>query len=195
MQSLRPSASRTTRSAESGSWLGQAWQGKGIGTLNRIAILTLAFDGLGADEVTTSAWADNLASNAVTRKLGYEPNGEERLDREGRVTVQKRFRMSRQMWDSRGAGPAPPHRSSRASRSSGSGSRSPEPPEHDSRTQQDSADREAPVLLRLLDPAAVLRAGRAVPSPGDDRVDDLRSRRARRRAGSACPRRGSRSTR
>lgn len=102
VQSLEAERFPTTRSAESGSWLGQAWQGKGIGTLNRIAILTLAFDGLGAAEVTTSAWADNVASNAVTRKLGYEPNGEERLDREGRVTVQKRFRMSHAMWDSRG---------------------------------------------------------------------------------------------
>jgi len=103
VQSLTAEHFVTTRSAESGSWLGQAWQGKGIGTLNRIAILTLAFEGLGADEVTTSAWADNVASNAVTRKLGYEPNGEERLDREGRVTVQKRFRMSRAMWEARGA--------------------------------------------------------------------------------------------
>jgi len=103
VQSLTAEHYGTTRSAESGSWLGQAWQGKGIGTLNRIAILTLAFDGLGAHEVTTSAWADNQASNAVTRKLGYEPNGEERLDREGRVTVQKRFRMSREMWEGRGA--------------------------------------------------------------------------------------------
>src|SRR5579875_805885 len=76
-------------------------QGKGIGTLTRIAVLALAFDGLGAHEVTTSAWADNVASNAVTRKLGYEANGEERLDREGRVTVQKRFRMTREMWDAR----------------------------------------------------------------------------------------------
>ena len=66
-------------------------------------MLTLAFDGLHADEVTTSAWADNQASNAVTRKLGYEPNGEERLDREGHVTVQKRFRMSSSMWEARGA--------------------------------------------------------------------------------------------
>jgi RimJ/RimL family protein N-acetyltransferase len=103
VQSLEAERFPTTRSAESGSWLGQAWQGKGIGTLNRIAILALAFDGLEAAEVTTSAWADNLASNAVTRKLGYEPNGEERLDREGRVTVQKRFRMTREMWDARAA--------------------------------------------------------------------------------------------
>ena len=103
VQSLTSEHFPTTRSAESGSWLGQAWQGKGIGTLNRIAILTLAFEGLGADEVTTSAWADNQASNAVTRKLGYEPNGEERLDREGTVTVQKRFRMTRAMWEGRAA--------------------------------------------------------------------------------------------
>lgn len=103
VQSLEAERFPTTRSAESGSWLGQAWQGKGIGTLNRIAILTLAFDGLEAVEVTTSAWADNQASNAVTRKLGYEPNGEERLDREGHVTVQKRFRMTRRMWDDRAA--------------------------------------------------------------------------------------------
>ena len=101
VQSLSSEHFATTRSAESGSWLGRAWQGKGIGTLNRIAILTLAFDGLEAAEVTTSAWADNTATNAVNRKLGYEPNGEERLDREGRVTVQQRFRMSRQMWDAR----------------------------------------------------------------------------------------------
>lgn len=101
VQSLSAEHFGTTASAESGSWLGQSWQGKGIGTLNRIAILTLAFDGLGAAEVTTSAWADNTASNAVTRKLGYEPNGEERLDREGRVTVQKRYRMTRAMWDDR----------------------------------------------------------------------------------------------
>lgn len=103
VQSLTSEHFTTTRSAESGSWLGHAWQGKGIGTLNRIAILTLAFEGLGATEVTTSAWADNVASNAVTRKLGYEPNGEERLDREGLSTVQKRFRMSREMWEARGA--------------------------------------------------------------------------------------------
>ena len=103
VQSLTAEHFPTTRSAESGSWLGRAWQGKGIGTLNRVAVLTLAFDGLGADEVTTSAWADNVASNAVTRKLGYEPNGEERLDREGLVTVQKRFRMTRAMWDARSA--------------------------------------------------------------------------------------------
>lgn len=102
VQSLTSDHFGTTRSAESGSWLGQAWQGRGIGTLNRIAILTLAFDGLESAEVTTSAWADNSASNAVTRKLGYEPNGEERLDREGLVTVQKRFRMTRGMWDARG---------------------------------------------------------------------------------------------
>lgn len=103
VQSLKADGFPTVRSAESGSWLGKAWQGKGIGTLTRIAILALAFDGLGAEQVTTSAWADNVASNAVTRKLGYATNGEERLEREGTVTVMKRFAMPRAAWADRPA--------------------------------------------------------------------------------------------
>ena len=92
----------TTRSGESGSWLGRAYQGRGVGTLLRVAILSLAFDGLGAREVTTAAWADNSASNAVTRKLGYESNGEFVDDREGEATVLKRYRLDRTTWDARG---------------------------------------------------------------------------------------------
>jgi RimJ/RimL family protein N-acetyltransferase len=91
----------TTRTAESMSWLGRDWQGRGIGTLQRVAILTFAFEGLGAEVVTTSAWADNAASNAVTRKLGYRPNGEEVLDREGQAMVLKHFRLDRAGWDRR----------------------------------------------------------------------------------------------
>ncbi|MDH2445320.1 GNAT family protein [Amnibacterium sp. CER49] len=91
----------TTRTAESMSWLGRDWQGRGIGTLQRVAILTFAFEGLGAEVVTTSAWADNAASNAVTRKLGYRPNGEEVLEREGRAAVLKHYRLDRTGWDRR----------------------------------------------------------------------------------------------
>jgi RimJ/RimL family protein N-acetyltransferase len=103
VQALEADDFPTTRSAESGSWLGRDWQGRGIGTLLRIAILSLAFDGLGANEVRTSAWADNAASNAVTRKLGYEPNGEQVLDREGSATVLKRYRLDRAKWAQRPA--------------------------------------------------------------------------------------------
>jgi RimJ/RimL family protein N-acetyltransferase len=101
VQALEADDFPTTRSAEGGSWLGRNWQGRGIGTLLRTAILSLAFDGLGAEEVRTSAWADNSASNAVTRKLGYRPNGEQVLDREGSATVMKRYRLDRATWQRR----------------------------------------------------------------------------------------------
>jgi RimJ/RimL family protein N-acetyltransferase len=103
VQALEADDFPTARSAESGSWLGRDWQGRGIGTLLRVAILAFAFDGLGANEVRTSAWADNAASNAVTRKLGYQPNGEQVLDREGTATVLKRYRLDRPTWERRPA--------------------------------------------------------------------------------------------
>ena len=103
VQSLEAKDFATTRSAASGSWLGRDWQGRGIGTLLRVAILTFAFEGLGADEVTTSAWFDNAASNAVTRKLGYAPNGEEVHDREGVAAVLKHYRLDRATWEARPA--------------------------------------------------------------------------------------------
>jgi RimJ/RimL family protein N-acetyltransferase len=103
VQSLEARDFTTTRSAASGSWLGRDWQGRGIGTLLRVAILTFAFEGLDASEVTTSAWFDNAPSNAVSRKLGYAPNGEEVHDREGVATVLRHFRLDRKTWDARAA--------------------------------------------------------------------------------------------
>lgn len=48
---------------------------RGLGTEMRSAILHLAFDGLDAREASSEAFADNEASNAVSRSLGYEPTG------------------------------------------------------------------------------------------------------------------------
>ncbi|MFP5283516.1 MAG: GNAT family N-acetyltransferase [Actinomycetes bacterium] len=70
-----------TRTGETGSWLGRRFQGAGIGTRMRRAICVLAFDGLGAEEVTSAAFLDNPASLAVSRKVGYQPNGVVRLKR------------------------------------------------------------------------------------------------------------------
>jgi RimJ/RimL family protein N-acetyltransferase len=70
-----------TRSGETGSWLGLEHQGHGIGTAMRQAICAFAFDHLGADEITSGAFVDNPASLAVSRKLGYRPNGRSRLQR------------------------------------------------------------------------------------------------------------------
>lgn len=64
-----------TRTGETGSWIGQRHQGRGIGTLMRQTMCALLFDHLGFEEVTSAAFLDNAASNAVSRKVGYRPNG------------------------------------------------------------------------------------------------------------------------
>lgn len=76
-----------TRTGETGSWLGQGFQGRGIGTLMRQAICVLCLDHLGFEEVTSGAFSDNPASLAVSRKVGYRVNGEKRLARKGRVAT------------------------------------------------------------------------------------------------------------
>jgi len=79
------------RTGETGSWLGRAFQGRGTGTLMRQAMCVLCFDHLGFDEVTSGAFADNPASQAVSRKVGYRPNGEERFARRGAVAAMRRL--------------------------------------------------------------------------------------------------------
>src|SRR5258708_13228437 len=59
------------REVSTGSWLGLAHQGKGIGTQMRAAVLHLAFECLGALYATSGAFADNYPSRAGSRKLGY----------------------------------------------------------------------------------------------------------------------------
>ena len=88
-----------TRVAESGSWLGLAHQGRGIGKEMRAAILHLAFAGLGAAWCETFAWEDNASSLGVTERLGYEPNGVEMDLRRGEGRPLRRFRMTREAWE------------------------------------------------------------------------------------------------
>jgi RimJ/RimL family protein N-acetyltransferase len=104
VQSMLAKHFAARRGVETGSWIGRAHQGRGIGTEMRRAVLHLAFEGLGAQLAETSAWHDNAASLAVTRKLGYEPNGERLELRRGAPTRQLQFRMSRDAWAARGRG-------------------------------------------------------------------------------------------
>src|SRR2546428_4985621 len=60
--------------ASSGSWLGQVYQGRGIGKEMRAAVFHLAFEGLGARRATSGAFDDNPASLAISRALGYVEN-------------------------------------------------------------------------------------------------------------------------
>jgi RimJ/RimL family protein N-acetyltransferase len=81
-----------TRTVETGSWLGLAHQGRGIGTRMRRAVCAYAFDHLGAEEVTSGAFLDNPASLAVSRKVGYRANGVVRLKRrEGEMALNQKL--------------------------------------------------------------------------------------------------------
>lgn len=81
------------RTLETGSWLALHHQGKGIGTRMRRAVCAFVFDELGATEVTSHAFADNPASIAVSRKVGYRDNGTKQVAREGKLTVEVAFSL------------------------------------------------------------------------------------------------------
>jgi RimJ/RimL family protein N-acetyltransferase len=91
----------TLRTVNTGSWLGRAHQGKGIGKEMRAAILQLAFEGLGAVEAYSGAFEDNAASRAVSRALGYEENGSVvaiRREGSGRII---NLKLPRENWQRR----------------------------------------------------------------------------------------------
>jgi RimJ/RimL family protein N-acetyltransferase len=88
-----------THTIESGSWLGRAHQGEGIGKEMRAAVLHLGFDGLGAKRAETGAYEHNHASLGVTRSLGYEPNGDSVVAPRGKPQTELAFKMSRAMFE------------------------------------------------------------------------------------------------
>jgi RimJ/RimL family protein N-acetyltransferase len=93
------------RTVDTGSWIARADQGRGLGTEMRSAVLSLAFDGLGARAAESSAFLDNAASNAVSRALGYRENGRGALAPQGISRETQRFLMTLDDWRAR---PRPP---------------------------------------------------------------------------------------
>src|SRR6185312_6461241 len=87
------------KSVATGSWLGRRYQGKGIGTEMRAAILHLAFAGLGAEYASSGAFADNDASIAVSRRLGYDEVTRRRVVRRDAATWMIDFRLERTRWE------------------------------------------------------------------------------------------------
>ena len=75
IQSVGAEQFSETRRVETGSWLGRGWQGQGLGTEMRAAVLHLAFGGLAAEVAVSGAIAGNPKSLGVSRKLGYEVVG------------------------------------------------------------------------------------------------------------------------
>ena len=92
-----------TREVETGSWVGGRFQGQGVGTAMRRAVLHLAFAGLGAEAARSGAFSDNEASIKVSTRLGYATDGTETRERRGRRSTLVRFLMTREVWEERSA--------------------------------------------------------------------------------------------
>ena len=104
-QSIHAQRFAVMRDVDTGSWLGQAFQGRGFGREMRAAVLAFAFDALDARVATTEAFLDNAASGGVSRSLGYADNGRGSLAPEGVARETQRYRMTVERWRSR---PRPP---------------------------------------------------------------------------------------
>lgn len=93
VQSLGARSFAVTREVLTGSWIGMRRQGQGIGTEMRAAVLLLAFDHLGATTARSGAFVDNAASQRVSEKLGYRPDGTARWIRRGAPVEEVRLRV------------------------------------------------------------------------------------------------------
>ncbi|MFB9659698.1 GNAT family N-acetyltransferase [Glycomyces mayteni] len=88
-----------TREASTGSWLGLAHHGKGLGTEMRAAVLEFVFTGLGAEYATSASLDGNGPSAGVSRKLGYKADGIEHHVVRGVRRLDNRWRLSREDWE------------------------------------------------------------------------------------------------
>ncbi len=86
------------RTVDSSSFLATVARGRGWGTQMRAAVLTLAFEELGAQAAVSSAWSTNLGSLGVSRALGYVDNGVAAKRRGGRVGELAHLRLTREQW-------------------------------------------------------------------------------------------------
>jgi RimJ/RimL family protein N-acetyltransferase len=90
----------TRREVETGSWLGAPYQGKGLGTEQRAAVLELAFSGLGARAAVSGSFAHNVKSQRVSEKLGYRKTGTRTMESRGEPVEHYDYRLERGDWRS-----------------------------------------------------------------------------------------------
>lgn len=94
VQELQATSFTTVREVRSGSWLGLAHQGRGLGTEMRAAVVTFALDHLGATAARSEAFHDNTASLRVSEKLGYLPDGTTARARRGQRVLEQRLLLT-----------------------------------------------------------------------------------------------------
>jgi len=99
VQSLMVTDFAALRAVKSGSWLGLAYQGQGIGKEMRTAILHFAFEALGALEAHSGGFIDNESSLRVSRALGYEECGRRTVLRRGIPTELLEVRLDKSQWN------------------------------------------------------------------------------------------------
>lgn len=75
LQALEGKDFPVRREVDTHSWLVPSARGRGLGKAVRSAVLSLAFDHLGAAAAVSEAWADNHSSLGVSRSLGYVDSG------------------------------------------------------------------------------------------------------------------------
>jgi RimJ/RimL family protein N-acetyltransferase len=81
-----------------GSWLGRRFQGKGVGTEMRTAVLELAFRGLGAERARSGAVDGNAGSLGVSEKLGYRIIGRDTVAPRGVAIEHAKLELRREDW-------------------------------------------------------------------------------------------------
>ncbi len=86
------------RTVVTGSWVGRAFQGRGVGREMRAAVLDLAFLGLGAEAALSGAFVHNPASRRVSASLGYRVIATDQLECRGVLRDHLRLRLERADW-------------------------------------------------------------------------------------------------
>jgi RimJ/RimL family protein N-acetyltransferase len=86
------------RAVVTGSWLGAPYQGQGLGTEQRAAVLELGFVGLGAEVALSGSLVHNVASQRVSEKLGYRMTGTRTVAPRGDPVEHYDYRLERIEW-------------------------------------------------------------------------------------------------
>jgi RimJ/RimL family protein N-acetyltransferase len=97
-QGMRAEDFPTRCEVDTGSWLAQAFQGQGIGTEMRTALLELAFRMLGAEAALSGSVLGNESSKRVSEKLGYAIVGTSTIAPRGEPVDKFDFRLEREDW-------------------------------------------------------------------------------------------------
>lgn len=89
---------RALRTVDTGSWIAKPWQGRGFAREMRAAVLTFAFDHLGATVATSGARGTTERSIKVSTSLGYRENGRQPFRFGDDIAEDVRFRLDRADW-------------------------------------------------------------------------------------------------